>query len=158
MGGGLSCLAGGRVVRRRLSESGNEAGRGTRGLADDEVGGLGVALLPEAVLHFTYTHAKRVLVACHTYCAYWGKLQTSNLSRPLSFLSSTHLRSPLEQLGPPTVHYGLAQYIQQRPKHHAKLPERRQCSAAIRHPSKLADVWAMGRLLCCCPTSQRISS
>lgn len=77
-----------------------------------------------------------------------------SLSLPYISLSQSH---PPQQLPHHHRHHGLVEHIQQWPKYHAKLSERRQCSAAIRYTGKLAYIRAMGRLRGSCPASKRIS-
>lgn len=87
------------------------------------------------------------------------KLQFPSIPSSLSFFLPTHPSAPPPPLAapPPALHHGLAQHLQQRPKHHTELPERRQHAAAIRCPSSFANIWSMGRIRSGCPTSQRIS-
>jgi hypothetical protein len=108
--------------------------------------------------HFTYTHTNAPPYPVRRI-ARIEEAQDSNYPH-LSFLLSSH---PPHPPPPPTaappldLHHGLAQHLQQWPKHHTELSERRQFAAAVRCSSKFAHIWPMGRIRSGCPTSQRIS-
>lgn len=113
-------------------------------------------------------HSRLHLTPPHTVYAYspfWPVLLCSSDSDCALSSHLPLLHPPAQASSPPdsfpslpTLHHGLAQHLQQWPKHHPELPKRRQCSAAIRSPSKLAHLRAMGCLHRGCPARQRISA
>jgi hypothetical protein len=127
-------------------------------LANDEVG-LGIRSCQRLCcsLH-VYTY-ERAPVPCQTYCAYRGssRLQFSSSLFPSFFPPTTSAPPPPIAAPPLDLQHGLAQHLQQWPKHHTELSERRQFAAAVRCSSKFAHIWPMGRIRSGCPTSQRIS-
>ena len=133
-------------------------------MADDESGCLGIrccqAVLRGRRIHIrtrTRPFVRRRSIACIDGAT--DHISSTILSFPLPSPQSavSAVLPPPRAALPRTIHYGLAQHLQQRPKHHPQLPERRQFAAAFQCPSKLANVRAMGRLRSSCPACQRIS-
>ena len=110
---------------------------------------------------YTYTNTAQYLLrrssACIERVFYCNCPPSLFSSLFLLILPSASARLPQIAAPPPALRHGLTQHLQQRPKHHPQLPERRQLSAAVRRPSKLAHIRPMGCLCRSCPTSQRIS-